>query len=175
LLATTKTRMILTIDVHYKAAYAKTVLLFFENWYSEQPTEIVSHSTEDVMDYEPGAFYKRELPCILNALSQANLENLEAIIVDGHVFVDNDGKLGLGGHLFEALQKKYPIIGVAKTKFQSNQETVVEILRGESKNPLYVSAMGLDKEVAAQNVQKMFGEFRLPYLLKLMDQITKED
>uniref|UniRef100_UPI00404A3D0F endonuclease V n=1 Tax=Flavobacterium sp. TaxID=239 RepID=UPI00404A3D0F len=167
--------MILTIDVHYKADYAKTVLLFFENWHSEQPTEIVTHQTKDVMDYEPGAFYKRELPCILNALAQANLDSLEIIIVDGHVFVDNDGKFGLGGHLYEALQKKHPIIGVAKTKFQSNQETVVEILRGESKNPLYVSAIGLDKEVAAQNIQKMFGEFRLPYLLKLMDQLTKED
>ncbi len=100
---------------------------------------------------------------------------MEAIIIDGHIYVDNDRKYGLGGHLYEALDKKIPIIGMAKTSFQSNTETVVEILRGESKNPLFVSAIGLKKEVAANHIKNMFGDYRLPYLLKLMDQITKED
>ena len=166
--------MIVTIDVHYKEDYAKTVLLFFENWQSETPTNVITHITKDVLPYEPGSFYKRELPCILNALEETTLEAIEFIIVDGHIYVDNDGKYGLGGHLYEALDKKFPIIGVAKTSFQSNKETVVEILRGESKNPLYVSAIGLEKEVAASQIQNMYGAYRLPHLLKLMDQITKE-
>lgn len=167
--------MILTIDVHYKTDYAKTVLLFFENWQSETPINVITHITKDVLDYEPGSFYKRELPCIMNALEEVSLEGLEAIIIDGHIYVDNDRKYGLGGHLYEALDKKFPIIGMAKTSFQSNTETVVEILRGESKNPLFVSAIGLKKEVAANHIKNMFGDYRLPYLLKLMDQITKED
>lgn len=167
--------MILTIDVHYKATYAKTVLLFFENWQSETPSNVVTHITKDVMEYEPGSFYKRELPCIMNALQTVSLDKVEIIIIDGHIYVDNEGKYGLGGHLYEALDKKFPIIGMAKTSFQSNTETVVEILRGSSKNPLFVSAIGLDKELAAQNIKYMFGAYRLPYLLKLMDQITKEE
>jgi deoxyribonuclease V len=77
--------------------------------------------------------------------------------------------------LYEALNKVYSIIGVAKTSFQNNKETVVEIVRGESKNPLFVSAIGLEKEIAANYIQNMFGDYRLPYLLKLMDQITKEE
>lgn len=167
--------MILTIDVHYKTDYAKTVLLFFENWQSETPTNVVTYITKEVMEYEPGSFYKRELPCIMNALEEVSVEGLEIIIIDGHIYVDNDGKYGLGGYLYEALNKKFPIIGMAKTSFQSNTETVVEILRGESKNPLFVSAIGLEKEVAANHIKSMFGDYRLPYLLKLMDQITKEE
>lgn len=167
--------MILTIDVHYKTNYAKTVLLFFEHWQSETPSNVVTHITKDVMEYEPGSFYKRELPCILNALQTVSLDEIETIIIDGYIYVDNEGKYGLGGYLYEALDKKFPIIGVAKTSFQSNKETVVEILRGESKNPLFVSALGLDKEVAANHIKSMFGAYRLPYLLKLMDQITKEE
>jgi deoxyribonuclease V len=91
------------------------------------------------------------------------------------VYVDNQYSYGLGGYLHEALDKKIPIIGVAKTCFQSNKDTVIEVFRGESKNPLYVSAIGYDLEKAAQEVKEMFGDFRLPYLLKLMDQKTKEE
>ena len=165
--------MFLTIDVHYKETYAKTVLLFFENWQSETASKIVTHSTHEVLDYEPGAFYKRELPCIMNALKEVSLEALETIIVDGHVYVDNDGKYGLGGHLYEALEKKFPIIGVAKTSFQSNKETVVEILRGESKNSSMFFATGLNKEVAANHIQNMFGDYLLVFLLKLINQLAK--
>ncbi|NJM79536.1 MAG: endonuclease V [Flavobacterium sp.] len=167
--------MILTIDVHYKADYAKTVLLFFENWQSETPSNVVTHITKDVMEYEPGSFYKRELPCIMNALQTVSLDAIEVIIIDGYIYVDNEGKYGLGGHLYEALDKNFSIIGVAKTSFQSNKETVVEVYRGESKNPLFVSAIGLEKEVGANYIKNMFGEYRMPYLLKLMDQITKEE
>ncbi|WP_445458197.1 hypothetical protein [Flavobacterium sp. HNIBRBA15423] len=42
--------MILTIDVHYKTDYAKTVLLFFENWQSETPINVITHITKDVLD-----------------------------------------------------------------------------------------------------------------------------
>lgn len=167
--------MILAVDVHYKADYAKTVLLLFDNWQSETYANVVEVKTENVAEYVPGAFYKRELPCILDALQQIDNSTIDVIIIDGYVYVDNQNSYGLGGHLFEALNKKLPIIGVAKTSFQSNKDTVVEVFRGESKNPLYVSAIGYDLEKAAQEVQQMYGDFRLPYLLKLMDQKTKEE
>jgi deoxyribonuclease V len=166
--------MILAVDVHYKENYAKSVLVLFDRWESSVPVEIIEVNINEVSEYIPGEFYKRELPCIVDALKKVNLTAVEFIIVDGYVYVDNDFKYGLGGYLYEVLDKKNPIIGVAKTKFQSNQETVIEVFRGESKNPLFVSAIGIDKEEAAKKVEGMYGEFRLPYLLKLMDQKTKE-
>lgn len=166
--------MLLAVDVHYKEDYAKTVLVLFEDWTSDVPFDIIEVTTAAVLDYEPGFFYKRELPCILEALKRVDLSTIDAILIDGYVFVDNNYSHGLGGYLFEALGHKIPIVGIAKTKFQSNSDTVLEVFRGESKNPLFVSSIGLDTASVAQKTIEMFGEFRLPYLLKLMDQKTKE-
>ncbi|RXR34642.1 endonuclease V [Flavobacterium piscinae] len=166
--------MIVAVDVHYKEAYAKTVLVLFEDWLDDTYTEILEVNTFEVADYEPGFFYKRELPCLLQALKKIDLKNISTIIVDGYVFTDNELKQGLGAYLYEALEQKIPVIGVAKTTFHANSETVVPVLRGESNKPLYVSAIGINKELAAEKVKAMHGEFRLPYLLKLMDQKTKE-
>ena len=167
--------MILALDVHYKAAYAKTVVLLFDTWQSETYAGLVEVNTENVAEYVPGAFYKRELPCILEALQQIDRSTIDVIVIDGYVYVDNEHSYGLGGHLYAALDKKIPVIGVAKTSFQSNKATVVAVFRGASNNPLYVSAIGYDLEQAAQDVREMYGDYRLPYLLKLMDQKTKED
>lgn len=166
--------MILAVDVHYKATYAKTVVLLFESWESENYVDVVEVTTENVAEYVPGEFYKRELPCILEALQQIDSSGIDCIVIDGYVYVDNQNGYGLGGYLYEALNKKVPIIGVAKTSFQSNKDSVEAVFRGASKNPLYVSAIGYDLEQAVQNIQKMFGDYRLPYLLKVMDQKTKE-
>lgn len=166
--------MLLAIDVHYKEDYAKTVLLLFDEWTSEIPTEIIEVTTLKVLEYEPGLFYKRELPCILEALQKVNLESIDAIIIDGYVYVDDAFSHGLGGYLFEALRQKIPIVGIAKTKFQRNTATVLEVFRGESKNPLFVSSIGMELDFAALKTKDMYGDFRLPYLLKLMDQKTKE-
>jgi deoxyribonuclease V len=62
--------MILAVDVHYKADYAKTVVLLFDSWQSETYSELVEVETENAAEYVPGEFYKRELPCILDVLQQ---------------------------------------------------------------------------------------------------------
>lgn len=167
--------MIVAVDVHYKETYAKTVVLLFENWFSESYSECIEVETTHIAEYVPGEFYKRELPCILEALKKINLGEIEVIVIDGYVYIDNDENFGLGAHLYHALHKQLPIIGVAKTKFIRNSSTVVEVFRGESKNPLYISAVGIKKEEAAQNIKTMFGNYRLPHLLKVMDQKTKEE
>lgn len=166
--------MLLAVDVHYKEDYAKTVLVLFDEWTSEIPNEIIEVSTSEVADYEPGFFYKRELPCILEALQKVDLQTIDAILIDGYVYVDDGFTHGLGGYLFEALRQKIPIVGIAKTKFIRNTTTVLEVFRGESKNPLFVSSIGMALDFAAQKTKEMHGDFRLPYLLKLMDQKTKE-
>jgi deoxyribonuclease V len=49
-----------------------------------------------------------------------------------------------------------------------------EVFRGQSINPLYVSSIGIDIDQAAQNIQNMFGNYRIPTLLKHLDTLTKK-
>jgi deoxyribonuclease V len=107
-------------------------------------------------------------------LNQIDLENIEAIIVDGFVYLDDDKKHGLGGHLYEKLNGKIPIIGVAKTNFASIEKDKKPLLRGDSAKPLFITSIGIDLEEAFQKVETMAGEFRMPTLLKELDRLTKE-
>jgi exodeoxyribonuclease-5/deoxyribonuclease V len=168
--------MILAFDTYYYDNKAKTVCVAFEHWEDSSPYKIYDEIFENIAEYVPGEFYKRELPCILSLLKkiQAELENIEAIVVDGFVFLDDDKKLGLGGHLYHALEAKIPIIGVAKTNFATIEQLKKPLLRGNSQKPLFVTAIGIDLNEATQKVQNMHGEFRLPTLLKYLDTLTKE-
>ncbi|AXG72272.1 endonuclease V [Kordia sp. SMS9] len=164
--------MIAAIDIHYKETYAKAVCVVF-NWADATPKHIYTALVEDVAPYVSGEFYKRELPCILKVLQQVNLNALEAIIVDGHVFVGNDKKYGLGGYLWEALDEKIPIIGVAKKSFIHTEKVATPIKRGESENPLYVSCIGIDTDIVLEKVQLLHGPHRMPTVLKLADSISR--
>lgn len=166
--------MILAVDVHYKTDYAKAVAVLFEPA-DTVARRIITERIEHVEDYEPGQFYKRELPCILKITGKIDLNSLSMIIVDGHVYTNNKGGLGLGGKLWQALHQKIPVIGVAKTPFLSNKKTILQVLRGQSNNPLYVSAIGMDLNEAAVLVKNMKGDFRIPDILKALDKLTKED
>lgn len=165
--------MMLAFDSYYYDDKAKTVALLFENWIDDSPKEVLSEILTNIAEYEPGAFYKRELPCMLSLLQQIDLATIEAIIIDGFVVLDDAGKLGLGGHLYEFLQKKIPVIGVAKTNFATIINLKRAIYRGGSKNPLYITALGMDLDQASTNIQGMYGNYRIPSLLKLLDSLTK--
>ncbi|AEW85768.1 endonuclease V [Flavobacterium columnare] len=164
--------MILAIDVYYVNNTAKSVGVLF-NWEDTEPTEIIIDTKEGIEEYVPGEFYKRELPCIEALLKKIPLEKIEIIIIDGHIYVDDSLKYGLGGYVWELLDKKIPIIGVAKNAFHSNKSTVEPIYRGESKKPLYVSAIGIEIATAVIHLQNMYGDFRIPSILKELDTITK--
>ncbi len=166
--------MLYAFDSYYFDDKAKTVCFAFENWTDENPLQIFTEIIESNEEYEPGAFYKKELPCILDVLTKINLKNEDIIIVDSYVILDDEGKFGLGGYLYEKLDKKNAIIGVAKTRYARNTLHVAEVLRGESKNPLFVTAIGTDLQVAAENVKNMAGEYRIPTILKKIDTLTKE-
>lgn len=166
--------MLLAIDVHYKENYAKSVGVLSE-WQDAAPKQMYLDVIKEVAPYKPGEFYKRELPCILSLLQQVNLDAVKAIIVDGHVYVDNDKSYGLGGYLHEALEGKIPVIGVAKSAFITANKVSIPVYRGTSKKPLWVSAIDYDVELAATQVKAMHGAYRLPTLLKEMDRLTKED
>jgi deoxyribonuclease V len=165
--------MVLSLDVHYRNDKAKIVGVLFE-WDDISSKKIIIECIDKVEEYSPGEFYKRELPCLLKIIEKVDLTKIEAIIIDGYVFVDNNWKYGLGGILWGKLDKKVPIIGVAKTSFFKNKETVKELIRGNSKKPLYVSTIDYPIDKAIDNLKKMSGEFRMPTILKQMDTITKE-
>ncbi|WP_027383840.1 endonuclease V [Epilithonimonas caeni] len=166
--------MLLALDVHYREEEAKAVGVLF-HWKDPDPQNILIEYISEVDAYIPGLFYKRELPCLIKIIEKLDISELEGIIVDGYIYVDNDHNYGLGGKLYEILENKIPIIGVAKTPFYNNKETVAEIKRGESNNPLYISAIGIDLSTAAQKIRDMYGTFRIPNILKTLDQITKSD
>ncbi len=166
--------MIYAFDTYYHKDYANTVCIAFEDWTSEKEVETFVEQREIQSAYESGAFYKRELPCILSLLSKIRLKEGDIIIVDGYVTLDNEGKPGLGGHLYEALNQQYAVIGIAKNEFAAPDSNRRIVYRGESKTPLFVTAKGMDSDQAKLNVEHMHGSFRIPTLLKKLDQLSRE-
>ena len=166
--------MILAIDVHYREEFAKVVSIEFDNWTDSNPSKIIEDTVKNVEDYKSGEFYKRELPCILKILEQTEKSKLDVIIIDGYVELNNNGKAGLGKYLYERLNQEIPIIGVAKKGFKDNSKNVIKIERGKSKNPLYITSIGIDLQESANKIKNMVGKYRIPDLLRILDQKTKE-
>lgn len=163
---------ILATDVHYTEPGAVAAGMLFNDWRAATPSRTVTSHFDTVEAYEPGAFYRRELPCLLGLLRKHALQP-DVIIVDGHVFLDDAGRPGLGKHLFDALDGRVPVIGVAKTAF-AGMDARFEVLRGDSLRPLYVTAIGLPLEEAQAHVRAMHGAHRLPTLLKQVDRTCRK-
>ncbi|CAM1349141.1 endonuclease V [Tenacibaculum halocynthiae] len=167
--------MILAFDTYYFENQAKTVCIQFNNWNSKETTKVYEETLTGISDYIPGEFYKRELPCILSLLKKINLDNCYAIIIDGFVFLDDNKKLGLGGHLYKSLKNNIPVIGVAKNDFKNINTHKTSIVRGNSKKALHITAIGMDVNIAAKKIKEMHGEFRFPDLLKKVDSLGREN
>ena len=76
--------------------------------------------------------------------------DVETILVDGYVWLE-EGRPGLGGALFASV--RLPVIGVAKTRFRG--ANAVEVLRGQSHSPLYITAAVLTAEAGAAFVRTL--------------------
>ena len=113
--------------------------MVFGQWDDAVPLAEYTATFKGVEPYVPGQFFKRELPCLLAVLEKVR-EPIDQIVVDG--FVSLGDKPGLGFHLWEALDRKVAVIGVAKNHFR--YATPVEVVRGSSKRPLYVTAADID-------------------------------
>jgi exodeoxyribonuclease-5/deoxyribonuclease V len=166
--------LILAFDTYYSEDKAKTVCIAFESWENENNFKIYHETIEDVDNYISGEFYKRELPCILSLLTIVGLDNIELIIVDGFVFLDDNNKFGLGAYLYQKLNKKIPVIGVAKRDFATINKNRKEVTRGKSENPLFVTSIGIDLDIASKKIKDMEGNYRMPTLLKKLDQLTRK-
>jgi deoxyribonuclease V len=166
--------MILAFDTYYSEKQAKTVAIGFDHWTDAQPKEVFTETLSGVADYQPGEFYRRELPCIISLMKKIDLAGVEAIIIDGFVVLDDSGKPGLGGHLYDHLKKEMAVIGVAKSNFALNDNCKREVFRGQSERPLYITALGIDLDDAGKRIRNMHGDYRIPTLLKYLDSLTKQ-
>ena len=166
--------LILATDVSYpETGGAKAAGLLFDGWtaHSEIAQQVVR--LETVEPYVPGRFYERELPCLTALLDEVRPVP-ELIIIDGYVTLGSEQEPGLGMHLFQALGGLVPIVGVAKTYFKGTPDQV-QVRRGQSRQPLYVTAVGISLQDAREGVSSMHGEFRLPTLLQRVDHLCRQD
>ncbi len=161
--------MLACVDVHYRDPGAVAACVLFNDWDASASIEEHVAHVDAVAAYEPGAFFKRELPCVLAALRLAKAK-IDLVIVDGYVDVA-PGRLGLGRHLFEAIDT--PVVGVPNTKYLAATHAI-EVLRGHSTRALYVTATGLDPHLAADSVRRMAGSHRIPDILRRTDALSRQ-
>ena len=158
-------------DVKYYDDHAIIGFVLFENHTSETPFKTGQFRHDKIEPYVSGEFYKRELPCLLTAIKGIE-EKLNLIYIDANVWLGDNVK-GLGCYLYESLDSESPVIGVSKTSFYNSEKQVVPVLRANSKNPLYVSSIGIETAEAAKMVFEMNGSFRLPTMIKLADSMSR--
>ncbi|MGD9091463.1 MAG: endonuclease V [Anaerolineales bacterium] len=163
--------MKLAVDVKYDNDGAAAGGVLFKKWDDQQPTKELFSQVNEVKDYEPGAFYKRELPPILKLLNDHRIQ-AECILIDGYVYLDGHSLPGLGAYLYHTLSEEIPIIGVAKKRYKGTSDEY-ELFRGKSKRPLLITVAGMSLSSAKDNIYKMHGESRIPTLLKRVDQISR--
>jgi deoxyribonuclease V len=163
-------RLIVALDVDYREDRVVTACVGFVAWSDAAASfEKTQLSMFPPAEYEPGSFYKRELPYLLEIL-----EGLapDIIVVDGFVTLDS-GLWGLGAHLRDALEAAPIVVGVAKRPWRGGV-TGVPIVRGDGKAPLHVTASGMDVDTAAKHIAEMHGPHRTPTLLKRVDRLARD-
>ncbi|TQV88753.1 endonuclease V [Aliikangiella coralliicola] len=163
--------MKLAIDVQYEHNSSIVAGVLFPDWNSDTVHRTITKKIEGVAPYEPGSFYKRELPCILSLLEEIE-ETLDAIVIDGFVTLGADHSKGLGMHLYDAINQSTSVIGVAKKTFAGTPEEC-QIFRGTSQKALFVTAVGISLSEAKNLVVAMHGKNRNPTLLKKADQLCR--
>lgn len=162
--------MLACLDVYYRESTATAACVLFEKWTDSRAAAEFVRELHDVAPYEPGEFYRRELPSLLAVLAGVP-HPPTVVIVDAYVWLDANGKRGLGAHLFDALGGRTAVVGVAKSAFAG--APAIPVLRGNSRSPLYVTAAGMPAGEAAAHVAEMSGEFRVPTLLTLVDRLSR--
>lgn len=164
--------MILTTDVAYGDAGAVAAGVLHRDWEAAEAERVIVKPIADVASYEPGAFYKRELPCLLRLLEDVE-GALDAVVIDGYVTLGAEAAPGLGWHLHESLGGSIPVVGVAKSEFAGTPEDC-RVFRADSRQPLFVTAIGMPLAQAKAHVAGMHGRYRLPTMLKLADRAGRE-
>jgi len=160
--------VIVCVDVDYRETAVVTACVGFDAWTDAASAhELVVRSSEPAAAYAPGRFYERELP-YLRACLDRFARPIDLVVIDGYVWLA-PGQRGLGARLHAAIER--PVVGVAKTAYLSADS--IEVVRGASTRPLYITAEGIDPRLAAEHVRTMHGPFRIPTHLKRADGLAR--
>lgn len=162
------------LDVDYRDKGARAACVLIESWEAASPSATCVQDIDAVEPYEPGNFYRRELPCLVSVLRLLSALP-EIAVVDGYVWLSPGDRPGLGARLYEALERGVPVVGIAKTVFAGIESCagVVQVLRGTSRKPLFVTSVGLEPDVAAQCVRRMAGKHRIPEIVRAADRLAR--
>jgi deoxyribonuclease V len=164
--------MMACVDVDYREGEGAAACVLFTAWADEHPAAEHVERVRGVAEYVPGQFYRRELPCLLAVLAGVG-GPVGLVVVDGYVWLEDEAHPGLGARLYEALGGRTPVVGVAKTRY-AGAGRAVAVRRGESATrPLWVTAAGMEVEAAAGCVAAMHGPYRIPTLLRRVDQLCR--
>jgi deoxyribonuclease V len=161
--------LVAAVDVHYPAsggARAAAVLAASPTFSPVLGERVVV--VDEVLPYQPGAFYLRELPSLRAVL--AGQDRLCLVVVDGYADLDPRGRPGLGARVHDELG--IPVIGVAKSAYWTATHAIA-VLRGTSSRPLFVTAAGLPRDDAADLVRNMAGSHRVPDALRRADALAR--
>jgi deoxyribonuclease V len=159
------------VDVHYGDQGALAACVVARRWTDASPCEERTATSAAARPYEPGAFFQRELPCIVQVLALVRAR-VASIVIDGYVDLDERGTPGLGAHLYAHLGGETAVVGVAKTAYRMSA-FAAPVLRGTSKRPLFVTARGVPLSTAARLVEAMQGDHRIPVLLARVDRLSR--
>ena len=168
--------MIACFDVHYDDTGAAAAALVFASWTDVEPGADYTVKLGQVGEYEPGKFYLRELPPLLAVIDQLP-DSVHTFVLDAYCHLDADGSPGLGAYLLERLPPRFgaapTVVGVAKNRFRGTTHAA-EVRRGESARPLFVTSIGLPYDEAGEKIRRMYGEFRIPTLIKQVDRLCRD-
>lgn len=159
------------VDAHYDKRGAVAAAVVAQQWSDAAPCEERVLAMPAALPYRSGAFFERELPCLIAVLS-ALQSAIGAILIDGYVVLDAQGSPGLGAHLHAHLGGAVPVVGVAKTAYRG-AAFAMPVCRGASQRPLFVTAAGMAAAEAARLVQGMHGAHRLPTLIARVDRLAR--
>ena len=124
--------------------------------------------TDEVLPYQTGQFYLRELPPLRAVLH--GIPGLGLLVVGGYADHDPEGRPGLGAHAHTEFA--IPVIGVAKSAFRTATHAIA-VRRGTSARLVFVTAAGMCATEAASLVQNMVGRFRIPDALRRADTLAR--
>ena len=164
--------MIACFDVHYFNDHANAAAVVFENWSDRRTVDRVVVRCGAAAEYTAGEFYKRELEPLRTLIDQLDHHPIQTFVIDAYCHLSGDGSPGLGKHLYDHLPEASTVIGVAKNRFRSTNHAV-ELLRGQSIRPLFITAEGISYQDAADHIECMHGKNRFPTLLKMVDNLSR--
>ena len=163
--------MIACLDVNYRGNRAFAACVLIADWPDGSLSgSLISHCLT-AAPYQAGRFYRRELSALTGVLEKVTAP-LDAVVVDGYVWLDQEETPGLGAYLYRKLGETVPVIGVAKSRFR-NEAFSCRVFRGRSLRPLYVTAAGMNQQEAADHILVMHGPHRIPTVIKKADRLCR--